>query len=360
MDAGVTVRALRARRGGRDVLRIDRLDVAAGERLGVLGPNGAGKTTLLRLIAGLDQPHAGEVRVGGVESRDRGVERRRRVGYVAERPALMTMSIRANVELPLRYRGADRRTRRSAAERALERLGIAHLAERPAHAVSRGEAQRTSLARALVCEPPLLLLDEPAAALDADARKAFLADLDAALAGRTTTVVHVSHRPADLLGFADRIAVLAGGALRQVSPPDELTRRPADALVARLVGFENVVPIAIGDRGAIELAGRATGTSARDLGSPGHGSGGGARLAAWAAGIELLPPGARPLEATVTGVSPGPGRWDVVLDAGATIRAHHPLAAGPPAPGERVALGLRPGLATIVPPGPEEDSPGPA
>jgi ABC-type Fe3+/spermidine/putrescine transport system ATPase subunit len=358
VDACVTLRALCARRGGREVLRVEALDIGRGERLGVLGPNGAGKTTLLRLIAGLDEPHAGQVEVDGVASRAGGVELRRRVGYVADRPGLLTMSIRRNVELPLRYRGRDRRSRRAAAERALARLGIAHLADRPSHAVSRGEAQRASLARALVSEPPLLLLDEPAASLDAEARTAFVADLDVALATRTTTTVHVSHQPADLLGFADRVAVLAGGVLRQLCRPAELVRRPADALVASLVGFENVVPVGIDGHGAVELAGHATGLRASDLDGSDR-TGRPAMLAAWAAGIQIRPPGEGPLPAAVLDTSPGPGRWDVLLDAGVRLRAHHPLAAGRPAPGDRVALALSPELATIVPTGDEQAARGP-
>ena len=144
---------------------------------------------------------------------------RRRIGYATQRPGLLSTSVIRNVELPLRWRGLDARARRAAALDALERLNVAHLADRKALSLSGGEAQRVSLARALAIEPQLLLLDEPAAGLDAEARRAFFDDLEAALADRATTVVHVSHRAEEALRLADRVAVLT----RRHDPP---ARRP--------------------------------------------------------------------------------------------------------------------------------------
>src|SRR5262249_26772154 len=144
---------------------------------------------------------------------------------------LLSTSVRRNVELPLRYRRTPRETRRAVAAAALARLGVEHLAERPAHSLSGGEAQRVSLARALARAPDALLLDEPAAGLDAPTRAAFFADVERALADRATTVVLVSHRAEEVLALTDRIAVLVDGELRQTAPGTELVAEPADAAV---------------------------------------------------------------------------------------------------------------------------------
>ena len=147
---------------------------------------------------------SGTVEVDGIPTTDADLSVRRQIGYATQRAGLLSTSVIRNVELPLRWRGIDRATRRSAALAALERVNAASLAGRKALSLSGGEAQRVSLARALALEPRLLLLDEPAAGLDAEARQAFFDDLEAALAERTTTVVHVSHRAEEALRLADQ------------------------------------------------------------------------------------------------------------------------------------------------------------
>ena len=341
MGAVLSLRAVRHRRGGRDVLRIDALDLAAGERLAVLGPNGAGKTSLLRLLAAIDMPTAGTVLVDGVPTTPGAVALRRRVAYATQRPGLLSTSVRRNVELPLRWRRVARPQRRVAAAAALERLGVAHLADRQARSLSVGEAQRVNLARALALEPALLLLDEPAAALDAESRAAFLADVEEALGARATTVVHVSHRPEEALRLADRVAVLVGGSIRQLATPEALMRDPADATVARLVGYENLLEAQVGDGGSVEVAGRPTGLRCAAGSGP-------VIVAAWAAGVQLQPAGAAGIPATVEHVSPGPGRWEVTLAAPMPLRAHVPLGSPPPRPGDRLSVVLDPALTTIL------------
>jgi ABC-type sulfate/molybdate transport systems ATPase subunit len=335
------LREIRHRRGGREVLQIDQLDVAAGERLAVLGPNGAGKTTLLRLMAGLERPTAGIVEIDGVQTvhADAGV--RRRIGYATQRAGLLSTSVQRNVELPLRWRGTGREARRAAALDALRRLGVEHLAGRRAPALSGGEAQRVSLARALALEPHLLLLDEPAAGLDAEARRSFLDDLAGVLADRSITVVHVSHRPDEALRLVDRVAVLVGGAVRQLAEPSRVLREPADATVARLVGYENVVRGQVAPDGRILLAGQPC--SLRSGRPPGE-----VTIAAWAAAVRLGRPGHGSLEGTVEHVAAGPGRWEVVLAGDEALRAHLPLSERPPEPGERRSVSLDPALATLL------------
>ena len=319
MGAVLSVDGVRHRRGGREVLRIDGLDVEDGERLGVLGFNGAGKTSLLRLLAAVDVPAAGEVRVDGVTTSAGGAALRRRIAYVTQRPVLLSMSVRRNVELPLRYRKVARPQRRVDVECALARLRIEHLADRPATALSAGESQRVSLARALACRPEALLLDEPAASLDTPARAAFLADVEAALADRSVTVVLVSHRAEEILPLCDRVAALVDGQIRQLALADELVARPADAAVARLVGYDNVVDVDLGNDGQVLIAGHAT-------------------LAVWGTAVRVHPPGARPLTAVVERVNVVQGRRELVLAAGARLRAQLPLDAPPPTRGAEVSV----------------------
>ena len=340
MGAVLSLRELRHHRGTREVLAIDALNLAAGERLAVLGPNGAGKTTLLRLIAGLEAAAVGVVEIDGVPVDGAKTAQRRRVSYVTQRAALLSTSVQRNIELPLRWRGVERRNRGAAALAALERLGVVHLADRRALSLSGGEAQRVSLARALALEPQLLLLDEPAAGLDAPARQAFFDDLETTLTDREITVVHVSHRADEALRLTDHVAVLIDGTIRQLAAPVSLIRRPADPDVARLVGYENVIPATADDAGRLLIGGAPCGVTARRSGP--------AVLAAWATAIRIVPEARVLPTATIERVSTGPGRWEVLLSGPFELRAHLPLHQTPPRPGDRVGIQIDPSGATLL------------
>jgi ABC-type sulfate/molybdate transport systems ATPase subunit len=342
VGAVVNLRNVRHRRGGHDVLAIDQLDLKAGERLAVLGPNGAGKTTLLRLLAGLDAPTTGRVEIDGEAIADAEVDLRRRIGYATQRPGLLSTSVIRNVELPLRWRGLDAASRRAAALVALERLKVSRLAERRALSLSGGEAQRVSLARALAIEPDLLLLDEPAAGLDAEARRAFLDDLELALDDRDTTVVHVSHRAEEALRLADRVAVLTDGKIRQLGAPISVLGQPADGTVAHLLGYENVIPVQVYESGQVLVDGAPCGVSATTNPGP-------ATLATWGTAVRLGPAEGAPMGAVVTRISPGAGRWEVTLDAGETLIAHLAMDQPTPAVGDQVGVLIDESHAVVIP-----------
>ena len=228
------------RRGGRDVVRVGHLAVDAGESLAILGPNGAGKTSLLLALATL-LPGGGSLRFRGEPIADPDAFRRR-VAVVFQRPLLLDRSVRDNAAVGLALRGVPRRQREARAQVELGRLGIAHLADRPANALSGGEAQRASIARALAVDPEILFLDEPFGALDAPTRELLIADLAGILRGRGVTTVMVTHDRDEALSLADRVAVVINGALRQCDAAETVFAMPTDPEVAAFVGVENVLP----------------------------------------------------------------------------------------------------------------------
>lgn len=228
------------RRGGREVVRVGRLAVDGGEALAILGPNGAGKSSLLLALASL-LPASGSLRFHGAPITDPQAFRRR-VSVVFQRPLLLDRSVKDNAAVGLALRGVARAVRLRRAETELSRLGIAHLADRPANRLSGGEAQRTSIARALAVDPEILFLDEPFSALDAPTRELLIADLAGVLRGRGVTTVMVTHDRDEALSLADRIAVVMKGVLRQCDSAETVFAMPTDPEVAAFVGVENVLP----------------------------------------------------------------------------------------------------------------------
>ncbi|HLZ69459.1 MAG TPA: ATP-binding cassette domain-containing protein [Dehalococcoidia bacterium] len=226
------LRGIRVRRGERQVLEVERLTLGAGQVLAVLGPNGAGKTTLLHVCGFLLAPAAGEVVLDGAAVRGTPLTARRRATLLLQSPVLLAGSALQNVELGLRLRGLRRGVRRERALEWLARFGVAHLASRPARALSGGEAQRVALARALAFEPEIVLLDEPFTAMDQPTREELTGAAVAELRRMGAATVFVTHDRGEALQLADRAIVLAEGRVRQEGPPAELRERPVDALVA--------------------------------------------------------------------------------------------------------------------------------
>jgi tungstate transport system ATP-binding protein len=253
------LRGVLVERAGRPILAVPELDVLPGEVLAVVGPNGAGKTTLIHVLALLERPRAGQVLLDGQPVRGSLLPYRRRMAVVFQESLLLDTTVESNVASGLALRGVPRAERAQRVQRWLDRFGIADLARRPARALSGGEAQRVSLARALVLEPDVLLMDEPFAALDAPTRQALIDDLDRALAQTGATVVFVTHRRAEALRLGERVAVIIGGRIRQVGPPSQVFAEPADEEVGAFLGVETIVPgrVCSLDRGLalVEVAG---------------------------------------------------------------------------------------------------------
>ena len=252
-DRGVTSTGLPVRLDGVSVqfpppdhpveaLRDLTLDIPAGSLTVIIGPNGCGKSTLLRLIAGLLQPAEGSVRIGeGVGAEPRAGDGR--VGVAFQQPRLVPwLTILDNVALPLTFKRVSRLpyvaalpgstpadNARVLAQDALDRVGLTDAAQLRPSQLSGGMAQRAGLARALITDPPILLLDEPFSALDALTREAFDGELQRLWMDRPRTIVLVTHSVSEAVRMADRIVVITGrpGSVAQVIPVDLLRPRPA-------------------------------------------------------------------------------------------------------------------------------------
>ncbi len=181
------------------------LQVPAGSFTVLIGPNGCGKSTLLRLVAGLLAPTSGSVHVGGTPP----LAGDDRVALAFQQPRLVPWrSTLDNVALPLEVAGVEPRERRSRAADALERVGLGSAANLRPRELSGGMAQRAALARALIGEPPVLLLDEPFSALDALTRETFDRELQALWQERRRTVILVTHSVTEAIGLADQVVVM--------------------------------------------------------------------------------------------------------------------------------------------------------
>lgn len=227
------------------------LAVADGEVLGVLGPSGSGKSTLLRVVAGLERPSRGRVRLGGVDVTDV-PPHRRGVGLMFQDHALFPhRDVAGNVGFGLRVRGAERSMVAARVAETLELVGLSGFERRAVASLSGGERQRVALARALAPEPEVLLLDEPLGSLDRALRERLLDDLVAVLDRAGVTVIHVTHDRAEAFAGADRVALLRGGRLVQVGTPNDLWWRPVDAEAATFVGPATVVDATVGPDGTV-------------------------------------------------------------------------------------------------------------
>jgi molybdate transport system ATP-binding protein len=218
------------------------LSVPAGSTLVVVGESGAGKTTLLRLLAGLDHPDQGRIALGGDVYFD-GARRvavppwQREVGFVPQDYALFPhLTVFENVAFGLRAQGTARAIAQRQVKQALEQVGIEGFAHRHPGELSGGQQQRAALARALVLEPKLLLLDEPLSALDLRNRQEMRAELRRTLTGLRCVTLYVTHTPTEALTLGDQLAVMEHGRLTQVGDRQDLLRRPRSPYVAAFLG----------------------------------------------------------------------------------------------------------------------------
>jgi tungstate transport system ATP-binding protein len=231
------------KRGGIQRLAVPALAIQKGEVLSLIGPNGAGKTTLLQTLAALIKPAEGSIYYYGqkVNEQVSVLDYRRKLAMVFQESLLFSMSVFDNVALGLKMRGLRKAEIRARVMEQLQRFKIEHLSQRSSKALSGGEAQRTSLARAFATDPEVFLLDEPFSALDPPTREALLEDLEAVLHKIRITTVFATHDRWEALRLSDRIAVMNQGRILQLDTPAQILNHPNDEFVGHFVGVETIL-----------------------------------------------------------------------------------------------------------------------
>ena len=230
--------------GEREVLKSLNLSIGKGQVFALIGPTGAGKTTLLRIIDLLEAPGSGEIYFDGKcipRSGKQRLEIRRRMSFIHQKPQVFNSSVYDNVACGLKWRGEKKNRVAEKVDHTLEMVGLESYRHRNARTLSGGEAQRVALARSLVLEPEVLLLDEPTANLD-PVSTAKIEQLISYVAGqRNTTMIMATHDMSQGQQLADRIGVLIDGRLVQTGNADHIFRSPLNEEVANFVGMENII-----------------------------------------------------------------------------------------------------------------------
>jgi len=229
------------------------LQVREGEFLSFLGASGCGKTTTLRMIAGLEQPDSGQMFFRGEDITDKPAAERNMRMVFQDFALFPNLSVWENVAFGLRLR--VHRGRVSATEiksrvgKMLEIVQLSGHAEKAPHQLSGGQKQRVALARALVTDPPVVLFDEPLGSLDASMRKLMQLELKRLHRDLQKTFIYVTHDQEEAMGLSDRVAVMQGGEILQLAPPEEIYARPISVAVAKFVGTANVFTGTVGSMG---------------------------------------------------------------------------------------------------------------
>jgi putative spermidine/putrescine transport system ATP-binding protein len=222
---------------------VDALDLRlrSGEFLTLLGPSGSGKTTTLMMVAGLQQPDTGMIRLNGASVANL-PPYRRDIGMVFQHYALFPhMTVRRNIGFPLEMRRMPREEIAKLVDEALELVRLRGLGDRLPKELSGGQQQRVALARALVYRPALLLMDEPLGALDRKLREQLQLEIKRVHRERGISVLYVTHDQEEALTMSDRIAVFDHGRVQQIGTPEELYDRPSTRFVASFIGDTNLV-----------------------------------------------------------------------------------------------------------------------
>ncbi|MFN8445770.1 MAG: ABC transporter ATP-binding protein [Caldilineaceae bacterium] len=223
------------------------LTVERGEIVCLLGPSGCGKTTLLRLVAGLESADRGEILMDGKDLTQVPVHQRN-FGFMFQEFALFPhRNVAENIGFGLRMAGANKAEIATRVEEMLELVNLGGYGKRSIFELSGGERQRVALARSLAPHPHLLLLDEPLGSLDRALREELMNDLRVILKKIDQTVLFVTHDQQEALAIADRIAIMNQGLIEQIDQPQQIYQHPANAFVARFLGFQNLLPARVSE-----------------------------------------------------------------------------------------------------------------
>lgn len=218
------------------------LSIGKGEFLTMLGPSGSGKTTCLMMLAGFETATSGEIKLDGVNINEV-PPHKRGIGMVFQNYALFPhMTVGENLAFPLEVRGMGKSERDAKVARALDMVQMGAFANRRPAQLSGGQQQRIALARALVFDPALVLMDEPLGALDKQLREHMQFEIKRLHESLGLTVVYVTHDQGEALTMSDRVAVFNDGRIQQLAPPDALYERPDNSFVAQFIGENNKLP----------------------------------------------------------------------------------------------------------------------
>jgi len=234
--------------GGTVAVEPINFEIKAGEFLAIMGSSGCGKTTTLRMLAGLETPSSGEIRLNG-ERMNELKAHERETPLVWQTLALFPfLNVIENVEFGLKMRGVEKPERTERALKWLKRMEIEQFANRSIDQLSGGQRQRVALARALVTEPPVLLLDEPLSALDANLVVRMQSVLTRLQKELGITFVYVTHSQSEAFAMADRVVIMSAGVIEQIGSPREIYRSPASRFVAEFVGTNNIISGTVNER----------------------------------------------------------------------------------------------------------------
>src|ERR1700729_3228000 len=254
MAAGIELTGLTKRfgHGVTSHAAVDNIDltVPSGEFFSLLGPSGCGKTTTLRLIAGFEEPTAGRILLDGADVSDV-PPHRRNVNTVFQSYALFPfLDVRDNVAFGLRHQGVGKAELKRRVDAPLDRVKMPSFAKRRPGQLSGGQQQGVALARALVLNPAVLLLDEPLGALDAKLRRSLKVELKALQERVGITFIYVTHDQEEALTMSDRLAVMNTGRIVQIGTPRQVYEEPADTYVADFLGAANLMEVEVEGRGS--------------------------------------------------------------------------------------------------------------
>lgn len=241
----LTLQAVNKSWGDTHVVRDLDFQTREGEFIALLGPSGCGKSTTLRLIAGLEEPSSGSIRLDGVEISDR-PSAQRGISMVFQSYALFPhLTVAENITFGLSVRGESRKAQAEKLGRVAPLLGLDKLLERRPSQLSGGQQQRVALGRALIAQSPICLLDEPLSNLDAALRAEMRAEIRALQRRLGITMIFVTHDQTEAMSMADRVALLRDGRIEQFDTPEALYSRPASTFVARFIGAPamNILPV---------------------------------------------------------------------------------------------------------------------
>ena len=215
------------------------LSVGKGEFLTMLGPSGSGKTTCLMMLAGFETATHGEILLGGKPINNI-PPHKRGIGMVFQNYALFPhMTVNENLAFPLEVRGQSKSEREANVKKALDMVQMSAFGNRRPAQLSGGQQQRIALARSLVFEPDLVLMDEPLGALDKQLREQMQYEIKHIHESLGVTVVYVTHDQSEALTMSNRVAVFNDGVIQQLAPPDALYEKPDNAFVAQFIGENN-------------------------------------------------------------------------------------------------------------------------